>query len=112
MGRGRPAKCIYCGATSSVAKGFRHNKSGKVRLRRCKACGRRWTVGPARDEKPPETEQPKMPDLTDDPATPDQEPFGCEPHRTNLPQNGEEIVGHEPSGEENREESEATLPSQ
>lgn len=47
MSRGRPHKCPYCNATRSVAKGFRCNKSGKVRLRRCKECGRRWTVGPS-----------------------------------------------------------------
>lgn len=48
MGRGRPPKCPYCGATGqSVAKGFRYNKNGAVRLRRCKACKRRWTIGPA-----------------------------------------------------------------
>ena len=38
------ASATLCGQTNSVAKGFRHNKSGKVRLRRCKSCGRRWTV--------------------------------------------------------------------
>lgn len=46
MGPGRPHKCPYCDATKSVSKGFRYNKVGKVRLRRCKACGRRWTAGP------------------------------------------------------------------
>jgi transcription elongation factor Elf1 len=48
---GRPHKCPYCLATNSVAKGFRNNRSGKVRLRRCKECGRRWTVGPASDQE-------------------------------------------------------------
>jgi hypothetical protein len=47
MGKGRPPKCPYCGSTKpSQAKGFRYNKSGIVRLRRCKACKRRWTLGP------------------------------------------------------------------
>jgi len=46
MKRGRPYKCPYCNiAGENVAKGYRYNKSGKVRLRRCKACGRRWTTG-------------------------------------------------------------------
>lgn len=45
MGRGRPHKCPYCGATKSAAKGFRYNKTGIVKLRRCKACKRRWTTG-------------------------------------------------------------------
>ena len=50
MARGRPHKCPYCEATKSVAKGFRYNRSGKVRLRRCRSCGRRWTVGPVPEE--------------------------------------------------------------
>lgn len=50
MGRGRPRKCPYCGATKSVAKGFRYNKTGTVKLRRCKACNRRWTTGPGTAE--------------------------------------------------------------
>ena len=42
---GRPYTCPYCGVMGeSLAKGFRYNKSGKVRLRRCKSCGRRWTI--------------------------------------------------------------------
>ena len=49
MGRGRPHKCPYCGATRTVAKGFRHNKTGIVKLRRCKVCKRLWTTGPAND---------------------------------------------------------------
>ena len=40
----RPYKCPYCGQNRNTAKGFRQNRDGKVRLRRCKACGRRWTV--------------------------------------------------------------------
>ena len=40
----RPHKCPYCGLNRNTAKGFRRNRNGKVRLRRCKACGRRWTV--------------------------------------------------------------------
>ena len=52
MGRGRPHKCPYCEATSSVAKGFRYNKGEKVRLRRCKVCKRRWTVGPVHGDGP------------------------------------------------------------
>lgn len=44
---GRPHKCPYCGATRNTGKGYRYNKSGKVRIRKCKDCGRRWTVGPA-----------------------------------------------------------------
>jgi len=36
--------CPYCGSRNSIAKGYRYNRSGKVPLRRCKECGRRWTV--------------------------------------------------------------------
>lgn len=73
MGRGRPHKCPYCDATKSVAKGFRYNRSGKVRLRRCKECGRRWTCGtvseednciaePATGQYPPEPARVPQPD--------------------------------------------------
>ena len=43
---GRPYKCPHCGvAGKNVAKGYRYNKAaGKVRLRKCISCGRRWTV--------------------------------------------------------------------
>ena len=47
MGRGRPPLCPNCGKARSVMKGYRYNKGGIVRLRRCLACKRRWTVGPA-----------------------------------------------------------------
>ena len=60
MGRGRPHKCPYCAATTSVAKGFRYNRGGKVRLRRCKACGRRWTVGLVADESGTEANEPTL----------------------------------------------------
>ena len=43
----RPYKCPYCGSSKSIAKGFRRNQGGKVRLRQCKGCRRRWTVGPS-----------------------------------------------------------------
>lgn len=58
MGRGRPHKCPYCGATKNVAKGFRYNKAGIVKLRRCLKCRRRWTAGvkPA-DQKSPDPTQ-------------------------------------------------------
>jgi hypothetical protein len=52
MGRGRPHKCPYCAATRTVAKGFRYNKTGIVKLRRCKVCKRRWTTGLAEDKTP------------------------------------------------------------
>ena len=43
MGRGRPAKCPYCGG-SSINKGFRKTKTmGKRQIKLCKACGRKFT---------------------------------------------------------------------
>ncbi len=47
MGRGRPHKCPYCGSTKTASKGFRYNRAGTVKLRRCTACKRRWTAGVA-----------------------------------------------------------------
>jgi len=41
---GRPHTCPYCGQRNSISKGVRRNRAGSVRLRRCKDCGRRWTV--------------------------------------------------------------------
>ena len=45
MGRGRPFKCPYCGEIgSTVSKGVRRTKTmGIRRVRRCKACGRKFT---------------------------------------------------------------------
>jgi transposase-like protein len=43
MQRGRPARCPFCGGYRSSLKGTRRNKSGPVRIRKCKQCGRRWT---------------------------------------------------------------------
>ena len=33
-------KCPYCGSSRTILKGFRYNKSGAVRLRKCKDCNR------------------------------------------------------------------------
>ena len=45
MPRGRPVKCPYCGSTTSTLKGFRKTLTlGIRRIRRCKACKRRFTV--------------------------------------------------------------------
>ena len=41
---GRPYTCPWCGAPSSIKKGFRKTKTmGKRRIRLCKACGRKFT---------------------------------------------------------------------
>ena len=45
MPRGRPVKCVYCGG-STVSKGYRKTATmGLRKLRKCKKCGRRFTVG-------------------------------------------------------------------
>jgi len=50
MPRGRPVKCIHCGSTDTTSKGSRRTKTvGIRRIRRCKACGRRFTP---RNQKP------------------------------------------------------------
>lgn len=119
MARGRPHKCPYCEATTSVAKGFRYNKGGKVKLRRCKVCGRRWTVGlasqgqalaiPAVEKGAPAPDSPVV-ELSDD--TPDlmeqrEEPAineGQTVHETELPLGGEGSPSQNDSGEEESEE--------
>ena len=41
---GRPYKCPKCGSNETVSKGVRKTKLlGVRRLRRCKACGRKFT---------------------------------------------------------------------
>ena len=132
MTRGRPHKCPYCEATTSVAKGFRYNKAGKVRLRRCKSCGRRWTAGAVHEEQKPDAgggdqetmEMAEVPDdYTSEPAVdvPDQveqgkeiaesdQETGEEPDRgIELSLSGEESPNHEDSGEERLEEAEDTF---
>ena len=50
MPRGRPPTCPHCGKSTSVSKGVRKTKTmGIRRLRRCKACGRKFTP---RNQKP------------------------------------------------------------
>jgi transposase-like protein len=38
-------ECPHCGSKESTLKGFRHNKTGAVKLRKCKQCGRRFKDG-------------------------------------------------------------------
>lgn len=33
-------KCPYCGSSKTILKGLRYNKSGAVRIRKCKDCGK------------------------------------------------------------------------
>ena len=41
---GRPYKCPYCGSSATVRKGVRRTKQlGDRRIRRCKACRRKFT---------------------------------------------------------------------
>ena len=71
MGRGRPPTCPYCKKTRSVMKGYRYNKMGIVKLRRCLACKRRWTAGPAsKGNKPPSRQAGGNPPAEPQPAVP------------------------------------------
>lgn len=36
-------KCPKCGSRNSVWRGYRYNKTGKKRLRKCKNCGVNFT---------------------------------------------------------------------
>ena len=82
---GRPFKCPYCEATDNVSKGFRKTKTLGLRaLRRCKACGRKFTPRsqqsvPAPGETPPTEHQ--EPETTDGSAEPmPKEPEHHAPH--------------------------------
>ena len=117
MTRGRPHKCPYCEATRNVAKGFRYNRSGKVRLRRCKQCGRRWTVGPAQIENGAHAEQPARPTEPQHEAGPRPDGVDISGESENSQKNRSielslgagESPSHENPGEERKEESEDTL---
>jgi len=39
----RPYKCPNCSSKETTWKGYRKLKDGKVRLRKCKKCGRNFT---------------------------------------------------------------------
>ena len=41
---GRPYKCPHCREGKSIWKGYRPLKDGKVRLRQCKVCGRKFVT--------------------------------------------------------------------
>ena len=41
---GRKYKCPYCKSTNTIWKGSRSLKTGKVRLRKCRDCKRKWTT--------------------------------------------------------------------
>ena len=120
MGRGRPPLCPFCRGSKSVAKGYRYNKSGKVRLRRCKGCGRRWTVGPARNEPKPDasTEPSSEPQAADQYPAQSEQPESDkdvdktkigEDRRIELPLSGEGSPSQDDPGKEREKESEETF---
>jgi len=41
---GRPYKCPYCKSTRTTWKGYRKLAKGKVRLRHCRECNRKFTT--------------------------------------------------------------------
>ena len=127
-GPGRPHRCPYCSGTRSVAKGFRYNKTGKVKLRRCKECGRRWTTAPVAGDAPsaapvavetaPVVPEPMEDASADIPGRADEREdtagvvAGCgqEPERTTeLSLSGDGGPRQNDSGAEEREESEDTF---
>lgn len=62
MPAGRPHKCPYCGSTDTASKGARKTKSmGLRRIRRCKACGRKFTPKsqPLLQAETPDASQPE-----------------------------------------------------
>jgi len=108
MGRGRPPRCPYCKkSTKSVLKGYRYNKTGMVKLRRCLACKRRWTVGPApQGSKPPSPEAGGTAPAEAQPAALASEPAARVDHldrdkNLELTLSGEGSPGHyDPGGKE------------
>ncbi len=40
----RPYKCPYCKGTNTTWKGYRKLAKGKVRLRKCKKCNKKFTT--------------------------------------------------------------------
>ena len=41
---GRPYTCPYCSSTETIWKGYRLVKAGRVRLRKCRSCNRKFTT--------------------------------------------------------------------
>jgi transcriptional regulator NrdR family protein len=41
---GRPFKCPWCSSNKTIWKGYRKLKDGKVRLRRCQKCNKKFTT--------------------------------------------------------------------
>lgn len=41
---GRPYKCPYCRGIHTIWKGYRVRAADRVRLRKCKDCGRKFTT--------------------------------------------------------------------
>jgi transcriptional regulator NrdR family protein len=49
---GRPYTCPNCSSTQTIWKGYRIVRAGRVRLRRCKDCGRKFTSRRFEEEAP------------------------------------------------------------
>jgi transcriptional regulator NrdR family protein len=41
---GRPYKCPHCKSTNTIWKGHRKLRNGRVRLRKCQQCNKKWTT--------------------------------------------------------------------
>ena len=68
MGRGRPPKCPFCGASRSIGKGVRRTKlKGERKVRLCRACGRKFTPRYQRPRSPSTDPRPERGEA-DEPA--------------------------------------------
>ena len=56
---GRPYTCPNCSSTRTIWKGYRIVRAGRVRLRRCKDCGRKFTSRRFEEEAPELTTTPE-----------------------------------------------------
>ena len=53
MMAGRPYKCPKCSSTNTTWKGYRKRREGKVRLRKCRDCKRKFTTRQFAETVPP-----------------------------------------------------------
>ena len=73
---GRPYKCPYCNSVETARKGHRKTKQMGLRsIRKCKACGRKFTP---KHQSPRQPTEPEHPEGLGQPTEP--QPAMPEPH--------------------------------